>query len=140
MTFFLIDDDQVFQFVTSKTLKKINPDVKVEKFLDGEQGIDRIKNSIDNQKGLPDVVLLDINMPFLNGWQFLKEFRSIEDKIEKEVHIYMLTSSDDPEDLEKAKQFSELSGYLIKPVTEDELEVLIRDFPVKGWYQPNLKL
>ncbi|TQI71327.1 response regulator receiver domain-containing protein [Gramella sp. Hel_I_59] len=140
MTFFLIDDDQVFQFVTSKTLKKINPDVKVEKFLDGEQGIDRIKNSLDNQKGLPDVVLLDINMPFLNGWQFLKEFRSIEEKIEKEVHIYMLTSSDDSEDLEKAKQFSELSGYLIKPVTEDELEVLIRDFPVKGWYQPNLKL
>tara|TARA_R100000655_G_scaffold37328_1_gene72000 strand:- start:46 stop:462 length:417 start_codon:yes stop_codon:yes gene_type:complete len=138
MTFFLIDDDQIFQFVTSKTLKKINPDVKVEKFTDGEQGIDRIKNSLDNQEGLPDVVLLDINMPFLNGWQFLNEFRSIEEKIKKEVHIYMLTSSDDPEDLEKAKQFSELSGYLIKPVTEDELEILIRDFPVKGWYQPNL--
>ncbi|MFV8282741.1 response regulator [Christiangramia marina] len=138
MTFFLIDDDQIFQFVTSKTLKKINPDVKVEKFTDGEHGIDRIKNSLDNQEGLPDVVLLDINMPFLNGWQFLNEFRSIEQKIKKEVHIYMVTSSDDPEDLEKAKQFSELSGYLIKPVTEDELEILIRDFPVKGWYQPNL--
>lgn len=138
MTFFLIDDDQVFQFITSKTLKKINPNVIIEKFLDGEEGINRIKNSLQSQKDLPDVVLLDINMPFLNGWEFLKEFQGIEHRIEKEVHIYMLTSSDDPDDLKRAKEFSELSGYMIKPVTEQELEVLIRDFPVKDWYQPNL--
>lgn len=138
MTFFLIDDDQVFQFITSKTLKKINPSVNIEKFLDGEEGMNRIKGCLQNQKELPDVVLLDINMPFLNGWEFLKEFQTIEHQLEKEVHIYMLTSSDDPDDLKRAKEFSELSGYLIKPVTEQELEVLIRDFPVKDWFQPNL--
>jgi len=48
----------------------------------------------------------------------------------------MLTSSDDPDDIEKAKKISELSGYLIKPVTEVELEVLIRGFPSMEWYQP----
>ncbi|WP_035715966.1 response regulator [Christiangramia echinicola] len=138
MTFFLIDDDQVFHFITSKTLKKINPDIIVEKFLDGEEGINRIKNSLHKQSELPDIVLLDINMPYLNGWGFLKEFQTIGDQIEKEVQIYMLTSSDDPEDLEKAKKFSELSGYIVKPVSKEELEVLIRNFPSIEWFQPNL--
>lgn len=138
MIFFLIDDDQVFQFITSKTLKKINPEVIIEKFSDGEEGIIRIKKDLEDQNKLPDIILLDINMPFLNGWGFLKEFEAIEDHINKEINIYMLTSSDDPSDLEKAKQYSELSGYMIKPVNEQELEVIISQFPVKGWYQPNI--
>jgi len=72
----------------------------------------------------------------MNGWDFLKEYQTINNKIEKTIHIYMLTSSDDPDDIEKAKKISELSGYLIKPVTEVELEVLIRGFPSMEWYQP----
>lgn len=136
MTCFLIDDDQIFQFITDTTLRRINPNIKIEKYLDGEQGINSIKQRIDTPEILPDIVMLDINMPFMNGWDFLKEYQTINDRIEKSIHIYMLTSSDDPDDIEKAKKISELSGYLIKPVTEDELEVLIREFPVMEWYQP----
>lgn len=135
--FFLIDDDHIFQFITSKTLNKINPQVIIEKFEDGEQGIESIKERINNTDKLPDVVLLDINMPYMNGWEFLKEFKKIESQIEKDIQIYMLTSSDDPEDLERAKEYNELSGYIIKPVTKKELEVLVCEFPIQGWYQPN---
>ncbi|SDR79121.1 Response regulator receiver domain-containing protein [Gillisia sp. Hel1_33_143] len=137
MIFFLIDDDPIFQFITDKTLKRINPQVVVEKYADGEEGINCIKSRLSNTAMLPDVVLLDINMPFMNGWQFLKEYNNLSKDIDKNIQIYMLTSSDDPEDVEKAKKFSELSGYLIKPITELELEVLIREFPIKTWYQPN---
>lgn len=138
MTFFLIDDDKIFQFITDKILRKINPEIVIEKYLDGEEGLNSIKKRIEDGISLPDVVLLDINMPFMNGWQFLKEYKKIYPNIDKDVHIYMLTSSNNPEDLEKAKKISELSGYMIKPVTEKELEVLIRQFPVIKWYQPRL--
>ncbi len=136
MTCFLIDDDQIFQFITDSTLKRINPNISIEKYYDGEQGINSIKERLDTPETLPDIVMLDINMPFMNGWDFLKEYQTINNKIEKTIHIYMLTSSDDPDDIEKAKKISELSGYLIKPVTEVELEVLIRGFPSMEWYQP----
>ena len=136
MTCFLIDDDQIFQFITDSTLKRINPNISIEKYYDGEQGINSIKERLDTPETLPDIVMLDINMPFMNGWDFLKEYHMINHKIQKNIHIYMLTSSDDPDDIEKAKKISELSGYLIKPVTEVELEVLIRGFPSMEWYQP----
>ncbi|WP_031425263.1 response regulator [Flavimarina sp. Hel_I_48] len=138
MTFFLIDDDKIFQFITDKILRKINPEIVIEKYLDGEEGLNSIKKRIEDGVSLPDVVLLDINMPFMNGWQFLKEYKKLHLNIGKDVHIYLLTSSNNPEDLEKAKKISELSGYMIKPVTEKELEVLIREFPINQWYQPRL--
>ena len=136
MTFFLIDDDKIFQFVTGKILKKINPKILIEKYLDGEEGITSIKAKLKSGSSLPDIVLLDINMPFMNGWEFLREFKKIRPCIDKDIQIYILTSSDDPEDLDKAKKFSELSGYLVKPVSKKELEVLIREHPIKEWYQP----
>ena len=138
MTFFLIDDDKIFHFITDRILKKINPSIKVEKFLDGEDGINSIKHKLDAREDLPDIVLLDINMPYMNGWEFLSEFKKIKPKVDKNVQIYILTSSDDPEDLKKAKKISELSGYLVKPVSEKELEILIREFPIRNWYQPKL--
>jgi len=67
MTCFLIDDDQIFQFITDSTLKRNNPNISIEKYYDGEQGINSIKERLDTPETLPDIVMLYINMPFMNG-------------------------------------------------------------------------
>ncbi len=137
MILFVIDDDEFFQFIIERILFKINPAIKIESYNDGEEGIIAIKEKLQARTSLPDVVLLDINMPYMNGWGFMEEFKKIEGKINKQIQIYMLTSSNDPDDLAKAKRISELSGYMVKPVTEEELELVIKDFPLNDWYQPN---
>lgn len=137
MIFFLIDDDEIFHFITKRTLRRINSAIELESYKDGEEGIEGLKARISLNWNIPDIILLDINMPFMNGWMFMDEYKKFEERLNKRVQIYMLTSSDDPEDVERAKKISELSGYMVKPVTEEELEVIIRKFPLDGWYQPN---
>ena len=134
MTFFLIDDDEIFQFILLHAIKEINPLINIHHFTDGEKGIDYLKKNLNIISNLPDLVLLDINMPFMDGWEFLKEFKALKPSIEKDITIYMLTSSDDPDDIKKAKKIESLSGYLVKPVTKNELKVIIENFPNNYWY------
>jgi CheY-like chemotaxis protein len=134
MTFFLIDDDEIFQFILFNAIKGINPSINIQHFTDGEKGIDYLKNNLNEVDNLPDIVLLDINMPFMNGWEFLKEFNLLKSSINKEIIIYLLTSSDNPDDIKKAKKIKSLSGYLVKPITKLELRKLIKNFPGEYWY------
>lgn len=137
MVFFLIDDDEVFQFITQKTIKKISPNIDVRHFSDGEKGIDYIKAHAYEPNYLPDVVLLDINMPYMDGWDFLEEFKNIENEINKKITIYLLTSSDNSEDVEKARKISQISGYIVKPLTQGKLKQLLEDLPSSQWNSRN---
>jgi CheY-like chemotaxis protein len=68
---------------------------------------------------LPDIIFLDINMPVMDGWQFLDSFRNIEDMLSKKITIYLVSSSVDKNDMSRSKQISLVKDYLIKPVYKD---------------------
>lgn len=101
-----------------KLLQNNQIEVNPSFFENGFEAINGLKNCINNGANLPDLILLDINMPILDGWQFLEEFKTIKNNLSKEIVINILTSSDDKEDLNKAELFKEeIHKYYTKPVT-----------------------
>jgi CheY-like chemotaxis protein len=120
----IIDDDAIFQFAAKKRLIDTNMVEQILQFPDGEKAIAYFK---ENQKiiaNLPDLIFLDLNMPYLDGWQFLDEFYKIEFET-KSISIYICTSSSSTYDLQKLQTYPHLKGYLVKPVANQKfMEIL----------------
>lgn len=134
LSFLLIDDDEIFQFIMKNTIAEISPDIKIKFFSDGEKGIDFLKQNLGAATNLPDIILLDVNMPFMDGWEFLNEYKSLQTEIKKDINIYLLTSSNNPSDIAMAKEISALSGYLVKPISKEGIKNLIGHLPTDKWY------
>lgn len=113
----LIDDDNVHAFVVENMLKKNPASPQLIVFGDGSIALDYFKANCANADKLPDVIFLDINMPVLNGWGFLEEFAKIKSSFPKKVTIYMVSSSNNPHDMEKAKTYTDVSDYITKPIS-----------------------
>ena len=121
----LIDDDEIYQFIFRKQLEISNPASTVLVFPNGKKGFDYLKDTLKNPDTIPSFIFLDINMPIMDGWQFLEEFSALEDKLTKDINIYLVTSSIDERDVAKANRNSHVKEYLVKPISENKiLEVL----------------
>ncbi len=121
----IIDDDQVYQFVMKRTIENTGLIKSIVQFYNGEEAITYFKEKRDFAGELPELILLDINMPFMNGWQFLDEFIKIDFKNKYKSTIYIVSSSSTTEDMNKAKEYSVVSGYQIKPITRDRFEQIV---------------
>lgn len=117
----LIDDDDVFVFLTKKVIEETNLVDLIKVFENGLDAINYLKQNKDNAESLPEIILLDLSMPIMNGWQFLDEFVSLNPNIGKKITIYICSSSISPDDVEKAKSINEVTDYIIKPITKDKL-------------------
>jgi two-component system, chemotaxis family, chemotaxis protein CheY len=121
----LVDDDKIFQFTASKTIIGTNLTDRILQFENGEDALVYLKNNLDNTDTLPDYIFLDINMPFVDGWMFLDDYKELKSKLAKPMTIYMVSSSIDPRDINRARNHSEVSDYVIKPVTRERFIELI---------------
>lgn len=124
---FIVDDDQIYVFGLKKLLAINNLCKNILVFENGEKALNYITPIISNGNELPDIILLDLNMPVMDGWEFLDEFTKIKPKLNKKIEIYMVSSSINPADMEKAKQYEELTDYLIKPISIDELNKVFNE-------------
>ncbi len=122
----IVDDDEIYQFTVTRTIEFHKLAKKVLVFSDGELAIQFLIDNIDHYEHVPDIIFLDLNMPIMDGWQFIEEYISIKPRIGKKIIIYIVSSSVDPIDLDRAKKVSEISDYLIKPITPDKLHDIIR--------------
>lgn len=122
----LIDDDDIFVFLTKKAIENTNLVEFIKVFGNGLDGINFIKENCDDVDSLPEVILLDLSMPIMDGWQFLDEFTKLIPKIEKKITIYICSSSISPSDILLAKKNNAVSDYIIKPVTKEKLTELIK--------------
>jgi len=119
---FVVDDDKIYHFILKKLLKKNKIEVNSHFFENGHDAIERLK--VNSEKGccIPDLILLDINMPVMDGWQFLEEFKKIKERFNKDMTIYMISSSNSYADLQRAKQFpDEVMDYFMKPVSFEDI-------------------
>ena len=120
----IIDDDEINNFIAAKLIDKIPPKAKVSTCVNGQEGIDFVKNKLNNQDEFPDIIFLDINMPLMNGWEFLEEYEHIKNDIKKKVTINMLSSSVYNDDISKAETYTTVNKFISKPLTVDKIKDL----------------
>ena len=125
-TLLLVDDAKIFQYLTQKIIETTNLVNKIKIFSNGFEAIAFLSTYSDKPELLPDIILLDLNMPIMDGWQFLEEYVRIKPNIAKQITIYILTSSIDPADIKKSEEISEVSDFIIKPITKDKFINLLK--------------
>lgn len=116
----VIDDDDISKYVLKRNLKEIGI-TNVFEFPDSVEPLEVISKNRHTGEILPDIIFLDLNMPVLNGFQFLDELNVFSGELKKNIHIFMLTSSMNDKDMIKAKSYSMVSEYFVKPLKYDHL-------------------
>lgn len=121
----LIDDNPNDNFYHQRIISKSNicKDVIIKQ--SGNDALDFLKQASKEEQPIPpDLIFLDINMPEMNGWEFLAEYNQLDDHLKGKVVVIMLTTSDNPDDLDKAKSLSPipLKDFKTKPLTKEMLE------------------
>jgi CheY-like chemotaxis protein len=122
-TICIVDDDGLYTLLLRKKIEKLQLCEKIVTYPDGESAIMGIQAAIDANTKLPDIILLDINMPIMNGWEFMDAFAKITPHIRSKILIYISSSSIASEDRLKAQSNEAIESYLTKPL---ENEVLLR--------------
>lgn len=117
---FLVDDDPINNLINRRLLGKVGISDRIVEFLSGDDALEMLSAEPVENKVL---VLLDINMPVMNGWEFLDKYKSILPH--RKDKILILSSSIDFQDRQKAKEYSIVEGFMEKPLN---LEVLIDFF------------
>jgi CheY-like chemotaxis protein len=118
-TICLIDDDEVSQFVSKRIISGINPGIQISSYLNGEEALNAFKNILASGQLLPGIILLDINMPVMDGWQFMDEFSTLKSQINQSISIYMTSSSLDKTDVSRTKLYEDIKGFLPKPMDRE---------------------
>lgn len=125
---YVVDDDQVTTFVTERLLRQFDKNCQITSFNDPQEALEalyKIKNN--GHKSLPEVVLLDINMPGLNGFEFLEKMKA--EGLDKDVQVVMYTSSDRSEDKNKSTAYNNVIGYMEKPFSAQVFGKILDGFP-----------
>ncbi|HEY8399878.1 MAG TPA: response regulator [Cytophagaceae bacterium] len=116
----LVDDDSINNFINERLLKKLNIAHETKIVLNGEEAIKFITGRVEQGQPCPELILLDINMPVMDGFEFLQAYEKIHIPNKNSVVIVMLTTSTNPNDTERLNN-SGVSGYINKPLTEQKL-------------------
>lgn len=114
---FLVDDDPINNLINRRLLGKTGISSRIEEFLGGEDALEKIKELQPDESLL---LFLDINMPVLNGWEFLNKY--LEYYPNRSDKIIILSSSIDFQDRKRANEYTVVSGFLEKPLTIDKIK------------------
>jgi two-component SAPR family response regulator len=122
----LVDDDAIFQFTASKTIKATAITDAILQFENGEVALQFLRKHLSDPQSLPDFIFLDINMPYIDGWMFLEDYDELKAGLSKPISIYMVSSSIDPRDVDRARSNVNVKDYVIKPVTREKFAELLK--------------
>jgi CheY-like chemotaxis protein len=118
----IIDDDPIFIFLLERMLTKIDFAEELVVYQESDLALQAIAENSEVHPTIPDVLFIDINMPVLDGFDFLTALRRLS--LSQRIHIYMVSSTCDPRDLEKVESFAEISEFLMKPVNSETLQTI----------------
>ena len=119
MKTYLIDDDDLGVYLTEQMLRAEGFSTAISTFQSAEAALDTLVSGGSDE--VPQVVFLDLNMPLMNGWEFLDALAPHENKLRGNCHIYILTSSLALSDLEKSKEYGLVAGLIHKPLDSEEI-------------------
>lgn len=121
----VIDDDPLCQHLMKKLIARTLLDHELLQFENGDDALDFFSGTGKITTNLPQLIFIDINMPVLNGWQFLEGFEALKIK-DYFPAMYIASSSCDQVDIDRASDFKQLQGYLIKPIRPLELSTILQ--------------
>jgi CheY-like chemotaxis protein len=120
----LIDDDSISLFLTEKLFQQAGLSQGLRSFQLPEQALGYVQQALAQQHELPEVILLDLNMPVLSGWNFLAALQPYEAQLAGRCFIYMLTSSLSPLDKARSKEIALVTGFIHKPLDSVQLQAI----------------
>ena len=121
----IVDDDDVCYIISEKALRSVDEYLDITVCGNGKEAIDHLLINNRPEKALPDIILLDIDMPIMNGWEFLQEYHKALPILKKQIIIWVLSSTILPKEIERVKSCRLLSGFISKPFRrENALELL----------------
>ncbi|PKV48652.1 response regulator receiver domain-containing protein [Aquimarina sp. MAR_2010_214] len=122
----IIDDDNMYVNLVKRIVEAKNLCKNLMVFQNGKEALNYFEAILTNldKKTIPEIIFLDLNMPVMDGWEFLDNFTKIKNKLEKTITLYIVSSSINPVDIEKAKSINTVKDYLVKPVTIEDLETI----------------
>lgn len=123
----IIDDDPIFIYGTKRLMTEIEFCETILVFENGQDAIDGLQNIMASSDKLPSVIFLDLNMPIMNGWEFLEHFEKITNDNRKKTAIYIISSSVDPRDLERIKNYQVVNSYILKPISKEDLNSVLEN-------------
>lgn len=124
----LVDDDEPTNFLNKMTLEQSGCTRHIHIAQSGQEALDYLRScSPDDLNGspVPDLIFLDINMPAMNGWEFLEKYRSLPSAQKADIVLIMLTTSLNPDDEKKTLTIPEVSGFEHKPLNQQRLQALL---------------
>ena len=124
----LIDDDHSVNFLNEVIIKRSDCTESVKVCTGGHQALEYLRGTGNKDYVLPDLIFLDINMPLMNGWEFLEEYRKLENHLKTQVIIVMLTTSLNPDDESRSRRIPEINDFVNKPITPQLLNNVLKKY------------
>jgi len=121
----LVDDDEAVNFINEMVLKRVDVAERIEIAENGMEAIRYLEDRLEEGVPPPELILLDINMPGLNGWEFLEKYRQLKARLQRAATIVMLTTSSNPDDRLRAERIEEVKGFVSKPLTVEKMEEIV---------------
>ncbi|MFN0050401.1 MAG: response regulator [Cytophagales bacterium] len=123
LTIMIIDDEPVNNFICRRTIEHFDPNIEVIEFEKAKDALTYFEGqSKKKEQKLPDILFLDLNMPMMDGWQFLEQYKNLMPYFNNDIDLFLLTSSSFEGDLKRARSFPVISYYITKPLTIGVLE------------------
>lgn len=124
MNIFIVDDDELLCFILKKQIGKFDNFDIWNTASNGSKALEMLREASDQNETLPDVILLDINMPVMDGWEFLDSFAEMTPKMSSVPRICILSSSINRDDREKSETYKEVQHFFTKPLLDADIEML----------------
>ena len=119
---YVVDDDEIFHFIIKKMLGHQSNHLVVTSFLCAEEALEQLSRA--PQPTLPSLIILDMNMQRMNGWDFIEAYRGLKTSFKNTIPIIMCSSSVDVRDMQKVQHTPELMAYITKPLDKNKLKVI----------------
>lgn len=124
----LVDDDSATNFINEIVIRETGLVRQIVKASTGMQALEFLKIKINSKHPQPEIILLDINMPAMDGWEFMEAYRVLEEEQKAKIIVVMLTTSLNPDDEERARNIKEINDFRNKPLTAEIFIELVEKF------------